>query len=109
MNFEILISTYFFKENTHVIINNEYESISNENLLNLANWVHHISYILPQGRVTWENPYIFTRGGEAEEEEDEEGEGSQSGDNDKNEGKNLEPEQGPAILTPLTGDDGKLY
>lgn len=76
--------------------------------MNLSNWVHHTSYILPQGRTSWKNPYLAARAGagEAEEEEDEDAEGSQAGDNEKNEGKNLEPEQGPALLTPLSVDEG---
>lgn len=68
---------------------------------NLANWVHHIPYILPQGRVTWENPTAKTET-EGEEEPEEE-------DADETEAQEVEPETGPSPLSPITADEGYLY
>ncbi|KAJ3019554.1 Radial spoke head protein 4 A, partial [Thoreauomyces humboldtii] len=42
--------------NQRIIINPEYETLPNDQLVDPANWVHHVPYVLPQGRVTWENP-----------------------------------------------------
>jgi radial spoke head protein 4A len=77
--------------NMPIIINPEYEGLSNEQLLNVANWVHHTPYILPQGRVTFEAPKLIKEKEEEEEEEEE---------------PEVEPEQGPAPLTPIASDEG---
>ena len=61
----------------------------------LANWVHHVQYILPQGRCTWWNP--FEKADDAEAEDDEDDEGDQADE--------PEPETGPPLLTPLSEDE----
>jgi radial spoke head protein 4A len=101
-----------------IIINPEFEGLPNEALTQLSNWVHHVPYILPQGRVTWENPIKSygnpngENGGENEDGENED-EGSDSGnggsDEDGSSGNgselSAEPESGPQILSPLSADD----
>ena len=86
-----------------IIINPEYEGLSNEALLNLSNWVHHVPYILPQGRVTFENPIANApkNGEDGEEEEGSDDEGAGDGNEEP-----VEPETGPAILTSLAADAG---
>ncbi|KND01845.1 uncharacterized protein SPPG_03635 [Spizellomyces punctatus DAOM BR117] len=88
----------------NIIINPEFESLSPEQLIDPANWVHHVPYILPQGRVTWENPLGQKGEEEANEDEDEE-EGSDAGEGEE-ERENVEPETGPGILSPLSSDEG---
>ncbi|RKO97157.1 hypothetical protein CXG81DRAFT_11583 [Caulochytrium protostelioides] len=86
---------------TKIIVNPEFETVDNDALGQLNKWVHHIPYILPQGRVTWANPAgdeaaaqrDDASGAEDREDEDEEG---ADGQND--------PEQGPPILSPVTAD-----
>ncbi|KAM5262569.1 radial spoke head protein 4 homolog A [Ctenodactylus gundi] len=60
----------------------------------LSNWVHHVQYILPQGRCTWFNS--VQKHEEEEEEEDEERE--------KEESDYIEQEVGPPLLTPISED-----
>ncbi|XP_035688014.1 radial spoke head protein 4 homolog A-like [Branchiostoma floridae] len=60
----------------------------------LANWVHHVQHILPQGRCTWFNP-VQKQEDEFEDEEDEE---------EKEEPDEPEPEVGPPLLTPVSED-----
>lgn len=60
----------------------------------LANWVHHVQHILPQGRCIWWNP---VQKGEDDFEEDEEEE-------EREEPDEPEPEVGPPLLTPLSED-----
>ncbi|RKO92975.1 radial spokehead-like protein, partial [Blyttiomyces helicus] len=95
--------------NGSIIINPDYESRSNEQLLSPSNWAHHVPYIMPQGRTTWENPFSALRGegGQDGGEEDEESEGgSEGGDNEEGEGEGAPvPETGPPILSALNGDD----
>ncbi|KAI9203128.1 radial spokehead-like protein [Polychytrium aggregatum] len=92
------------EHNTSIIINPEYEGQPNEALLNPANWVHHVPYILPQGRVTWENPLASLKKEGNEGEEDEEDGGSDAGSQEDNE-EAPQPEAGPPILSPLSGDE----
>ncbi|KAG3256280.1 radial spoke head protein 6 homolog A [Ictidomys tridecemlineatus] len=61
----------------------------------LANWVHHMQHILPQGRCTWVNPLQKT------EEEEELGEEEEKADEGIEE---VEQEVGPPLLTPLSED-----
>ncbi|ORX48989.1 hypothetical protein BCR36DRAFT_371054 [Piromyces finnis] len=83
-----------------IIVSTEYEALSNDQLLDLSNWVHHVPYILPQGRTLWENPF----GSEEDEENDEEN--SEEEDNDEeNEAEKVEPETGPQLLSPISQDD----
>lgn len=81
--------------NPTIIINAEYEGLSNEQLLLTSNWVHHVPYILPQGRINWENPLVTKNEEEGEGEEEEEEE------------VKAEPETGPAMLSAINLDDGK--
>ena len=87
-----------------IIINTEFEGLPNDQLVSPANWVHHVPYILPQGRMTWENPFA-KRGAEDGEERDEEEE--EKTDEEANEPE-PEPESGPAILGPLNNDEGRF-
>ncbi|KAJ3088786.1 Radial spoke head protein 4 A [Quaeritorhiza haematococci] len=97
------------EQNSTIIINPEYEGAANEALLNLSNWVHHVPYILPQGRVTWENPYAALRankeGGEDGEDEDDDAASNEDSQDSAEGNEDLEPEQGPPILSPLTADE----
>ncbi|XP_048840642.1 radial spoke head protein 6 homolog A [Brienomyrus brachyistius] len=73
--------------------NPDFEGIPISELANsLSNWVHHIQYILPQGRCTWIN---LAEKPEEEEEPEEEKE---------EEPDEPEPEVGPPLLTPLSED-----
>ncbi|XP_038197007.1 radial spoke head protein 4 homolog A isoform X2 [Arvicola amphibius] len=76
--------------------NPDFEGIQVIDLVeSLSNWVHHVQYILPQGRCTWFNPI---QKNEEEEEEDEEKE-------DKGEEPDyIEQEVGPPLLTPISED-----
>lgn len=78
----------------NIIINPEFEGISNEQMVNLSNWTHHVPYVLPQGRTVWQNP-VHKAEGDEEEEQDEENEGP-------------EPEVGPPMLSPAVNDEGAL-
>jgi radial spoke head protein 4/6 len=82
-----------------IIINPEYEGLTNEQLLNTSNWVHHTPYILPQGRATWEAPKLIKEK-ELEEKEDEEDE--------QEEENQPEPEVGPPPLNPVASDEGNI-
>ncbi|OBS73660.1 hypothetical protein A6R68_15804, partial [Neotoma lepida] len=73
--------------------NPDFEGIQVIDLVeSLSNWVHHVQYILPQGRCTWFNP--IQKNEEEEEEEDEE----------KEEPDYIEQEVGPPLLTPISED-----
>nr|KAF6407942.1 radial spoke head 6-like protein A [Molossus molossus] len=61
----------------------------------MANWVHHMQHILPQGRCTWVNPF------QKKEEEEELGEEEEKADEGMEE---MEQEIGPPLLTPLSED-----
>lgn len=80
----------------HFIMNIDYEGFPVGDLSDpsLSFWVHHVPYILPQGRCSWFNPSQQPELDEDEEEEDEERE-----DPDE-----PEPESGPPLLTPLSED-----
>ncbi|KAJ3094292.1 Radial spoke head protein 4 A, partial [Physocladia obscura] len=96
-----------------IIINPEYEGLPNDALLTLSNWVHHVPYILPQGRVTWENPFAALAkpdaedgdGGDDEDEKEDDNAGGGSGGDDGEDQQALEPETGPPLLTPLSSND----
>ncbi|KAI8909826.1 radial spokehead-like protein [Gorgonomyces haynaldii] len=77
-----------------IIVNPEFEGFANDQLANIANWCHHVQYILPQGRAVWENPQAKPEGEEQEQEEEEEEEQPE-----------IEPEQGPQLLTPIANDE----
>jgi radial spoke head protein 4A len=87
--------------NPSIIINAEYEGLSNEQLLITSNWAHHVPYILPQGRTNWENPFVTKGENEEEAEEDEEKE--------EEEEVRIEPETGPSILSAINLDEGISY
>lgn len=61
----------------------------------LANWVHHVNHILPQGRCTWWNPMADKNEDEFDEDEEEE---------EREEPDEPEPEVGPPLLSPLSED-----
>jgi len=79
------------------MVNDEFEGMPVRELADpsLANWVHHVQHILPQGRTKWFNPKQKSEdeemGGEDEEEE-------------RPEPDEPEPEFGPQLLTPLSED-----
>ncbi len=85
-----------FLANPPIVINPEYEGISNDQLVSVANWVHHVPFILPQGRVSWEAPKLVKEEKEEEKEEEDEPE----------EEIPQEPEAGPTPLTTLSSDEG---
>ena len=70
--------------------------------MDISNWVHHVPYILPQGRTSWENPF----GSEEDEENEEEGSEEEASE-EENETERVEPETGPQLLTPISQDEGK--
>lgn len=69
-------------------------------MTSIGNWVHHVPYVLPQGRVTWEAPKVVKEEAEGDEEKEEEEEEAED------EGNSAEPETGPSPLTPITSDEG---
>ncbi|KAJ3189489.1 Radial spoke head protein 4 A [Gaertneriomyces sp. JEL0708] len=87
----------------NIVINPDYEGLSNDQLLDPANWVHHVPYLLPQGRVTWENP--LANQNDADEDEDGSDDGSEGSDAGAEEQEQAEPETGPEILSPITDDE----
>jgi len=78
------------------MINQEFEGIPVRDLIDptLANWVHHVQHILPQGRCSWWNPVQKNEDDFEDEDEDEE----------REEPDEPEPETGPPLLTPLSED-----
>ncbi|XP_063719619.1 radial spoke head protein 4 homolog A-like [Symsagittifera roscoffensis] len=82
----------------HYIENPEFEGVTARDLVDPsnANWVHHVQYLLPQGRCTWFNPAAQRGEEEMDEEEDEE---------EREEPDEPEPESGPALLTPISEDN----
>jgi radial spoke head protein 4A len=79
------------------VANEEFEGMPVRELADssLANWVHHVQHILPQGRTKWWNPKQKNEEEEMENEEEEE---------EKEEPDEPEPEFGPQLLTPLSED-----
>lgn len=64
--------------------------------MDMSNWVHHVKYILPQGRTRWWNP--------REKKEDEE---EAEDDEEKEEEADIlqpVPETGPRLFTPIAQD-----
>ncbi|KAI9184100.1 hypothetical protein H9P43_003153 [Blastocladiella emersonii ATCC 22665] len=96
--------------NTAIIVNAEYEVLPNESMLTLDNWVHQIPYVMPQGRTVWVNP--VKSGGDGEDGDGERNEDEERDDEDDETGdatggeseREIEPEIGPALLTPLIED-----
>ncbi|KAK3609295.1 hypothetical protein CHS0354_038003 [Potamilus streckersoni] len=76
--------------------NLDFEGIPIRDLVepSLANWVHHVQHILPQGRCVWWNPVQKNEDDYEDEDEEEE----------REEPDEPEPEQGPPLLTPLSED-----
>merc|ERR1712096_604225 len=62
----------------------------------MANWVHHVQYILPQGRCSWFNPNQKNEDAQDDEEDEE--------DEEEDQEEPDEPEQGAPLLTPLSED-----
>lgn len=79
------------------VVNQEFEGLTVNEMADpsCANWVHHVQYVLPQGRCTWFNPSQKREEEELEEEEE---------DEEREEPDEPEPEQGPPLLTPLSED-----
>ncbi|XP_021061362.1 radial spoke head protein 4 homolog A [Mus pahari] len=76
--------------------NPDFEGIQVIDLVeSLSNWVHHVQYILPQGRCNWFNP---TQKDEEEEEEEDEEKGEEP--------DYIDQEVGPPLLTPISEDLG---
>lgn len=75
--------------------NEEFEGMVARELVDPANWVHHVQHVLPQGRTKWWNPKQKNEEEEMENEEEEE---------EKEEPDAPEPESGPQLLTPLSED-----
>ncbi|KAM4866083.1 radial spoke head protein 4 homolog A [Thomomys bottae] len=79
--------------------NPEFDGIQVTDLVeSLSNWVHHVQYILPQGRCNWFNPR--QKNEEEEEEEIDEEKEEEKGE----EPDYLEQEVGPPLLTPISED-----
>eukprot|EP00128_Syssomonas_multiformis_P015844 Colp12_sorted_trinity150504_noHs@29147 len=81
------------------IVNQEFEGLEPEQLADatMSNWVHHVQYLLPQGRTTWFNPVV-------KKPEDEEGD-EEAGDDDHDEPEEEnQQESGPGLLTPCSED-----
>lgn len=79
------------------MINEEFEGMPVRELADpsLANWVHHVQHILPQGRTKWYNP---------KQKSEEEEMGGEDEEEDRPEPDEPEPEFGPQLLTPLSED-----
>ncbi|KAJ1343533.1 hypothetical protein BSLG_001914 [Batrachochytrium salamandrivorans] len=98
------------EENTQaasIIINPDFEGFDNEQLLNLSNWVHHVQYILPQGRVTWENPNARAENtDESNNDQNDENNANDTDDaDDEDESNAADPEIGQALLSAITEDE----
>lgn len=89
-----------------IVINPEYEGIPNDQLVSIGNWVHHVPYILPQGKAVWEAPKVLKEETIAVEGEEKEEEEEEETDEDA---APVEPEQGPPPLSPITGDEGCYF
>ncbi|KAK3757877.1 hypothetical protein RRG08_014433 [Elysia crispata] len=81
----------------HFVENMDFEGIPVRELADpsLGNWVHHVQHILPQGRCSWWNPVQKNEDDFEDEEEEEE----------REEPDEPTPEEGPALLAPLTEDE----
>ncbi|KAK3731868.1 hypothetical protein QZH41_008328, partial [Actinostola sp. cb2023] len=81
------------------VVNQEFEGLGVNDMVepSCANWVHHVQYVLPQGRCSWFNPSQKRDEEELEEEEE---------DEEREEPDEPEPETGPPLLTPLSEDNG---
>lgn len=82
-------------EQTEFVENPDFEGMALRDLVDpgMSGWVHHVQYVLPQGRCSWFNP---VQKSEDDEEEDEEEENEDADE--------PEPELGPPLLTPLSED-----
>lgn len=85
-----------FAARDHFVTNLDFEGLPLRDLTDssLQHWVHHVQYILPQGRCQWYNP--VQKNEEDFEDEDEEEE--------REEPDEPEPERGQPLLTPLSED-----
>ena len=68
----------------------------------LGAWVHHVQYILPQGRCSWWNPQEARRSGSRAGDDDDDDDGDAAGGGTEEEA--VEPERGPPLLTPISED-----
>ncbi|KAI6659246.1 hypothetical protein LOD99_14919 [Oopsacas minuta] len=78
-------------------VNEEFENIPVNELVDdsLSRWVHHVQFILPQGRCVWFNPL---------EKPDDQFDDEDEDDDDKDGADEPQPEEGPPLLTPLSED-----
>jgi radial spoke head protein 4A len=83
-----------------IVLNTEFEWPTNDTLLQTENWVHHVPYILPQGRVVWVDttPKV--------EKKEEDGEEEKENEDKEEEENSVEAEVGPPILSPISEDRG---
>jgi len=81
----------------HFVENIDFEGMPVRDLADpsLANWVHHVQHVLPQGRCSWWNPVQKNEDDFEDEDEEEE----------REEPDEPEPETGPPLLTPLAEDE----
>ena len=68
----------------------------------LGAWVHHVQYILPQGRCSWWNPQEARRGGSRAGDDDDDDDDGDTGGGAEEDG--VEPESGQPLLTPISED-----
>lgn len=82
--------------------NEEYVGLALADLVDpsLVGWVHHVQYILPQGRCNWWNPQEARRGSRAGDDDDDD-DGEEAGGADE---EGAEPERGPPLLSPISED-----
>lgn len=78
-----------------VVLNTEFEWPTHDTLLQMENWVHHIPYVLPQGRTSYANPFAKQKNADEDADDEEE-------DDAQNDGG--EKESGPPMLTPIAED-----
>eukprot|EP00003_Mantamonas_plastica_P004479 TRINITY_DN1354_c3_g1_i1.p1 TRINITY_DN1354_c3_g1~~TRINITY_DN1354_c3_g1_i1.p1 ORF type:complete len:213 (-),score=68.83 TRINITY_DN1354_c3_g1_i1:97-735(-) len=82
---------------THVDLDDEFEGLEEEKLLDLENWQHYESYILPQGRTTYMVP---------PEPEKEAGSDNESvAESEAESALGPEPEVGPELLSSAVDDE----
>ena len=81
--------------------NVDFEGLSLQELTDplMHNWVHHVQYILPQGRCTWFNSF---------EKPEDDFEDEDLDDEDEEETDEATPETGPPLLATVAGDAGRL-
>jgi radial spoke head protein 4A len=72
--------------------------------MDVANWVHHTPYILPQGRTTFVDPFQKSEDDEEEEEVEEDVDGGSENGRAAEEHPESVPEEARPVLAPLSED-----